>query len=103
MKKSKKKASNIKVNGLKLYKDTSAESFHDEGKVFKAILESILEGDVEAFHEILSAYLLVVNKEELSRKSKVPIATIRRMAAGANFNIDNLIKVAKVLNKNKAA
>ena len=89
--------------GVKLYKDDSVEKMKDTKFVATALAEAMLEGDKEAFHEILSGFLCVVNKEELSRRSKVPIATIRRMAAGANFNIDNMLKITAAVHKGRAA
>lgn len=57
----------------------------------------------DAPHEIISGILSVINKEELSRKSKVSIATIRIMAAGANFNVDNMLKITTIISKELAA
>ncbi|MFT6071150.1 MAG: hypothetical protein ACJAT2_001422 [Bacteriovoracaceae bacterium] len=94
----------IKVKKAKaLFKDDSVEFFQDTKIVAEALAEAILEGDRNAFHEIISGYLSVINKEELSRRSKVPIATIRRMAAGSNFNIDSMLKVTFAINKGLAA
>jgi hypothetical protein len=94
----------IKVKkGVTLFKNDSVEFFKDRKAVAEALSLAILDGDKDAFHEILSGFLSVINKEELARRSKVPIATIRRMAAGANFNIDNMLKVTSVINKEWAA
>lgn len=94
----------VKVKKEKtLFKNDSVEFFKNRDVVAKALSQAILEGDKEAFYEILSAYLNVINKEELSRRSKVPIATIRRMAAGANCNIDSMLKVTSAINKELAA
>lgn len=94
----------IKVKkGKALFKNDSVEFFKDSKAVAEALSQAILEGDKEAFHDIISGYLSVINKEELARRSKVPIATIRRMAAGANFNIDNMLKVTSAINKELAA
>jgi hypothetical protein len=94
----------IKNNTKKsLFKNNSLEFFKDTSRVSQALSQSILEGDRQAFHEIISGYLSVINKEELARRSKVPIATIRRMAAGANFNIDSMLKVTFAINKELAA
>ncbi|MBC96569.1 MAG: hypothetical protein CME63_02395 [Halobacteriovoraceae bacterium] len=98
----------IKVKkGKTLFKNDSVEFFKDSKAVAEALSEAlskaILEGDKEAFHDIISGYLSVINKEELARRSKVPIATIRRMAAGANFNIDNMLKVTSAISKELAA
>jgi len=89
--------------GKTLFKNNSVEFFKDTKAVTEALSQAILEGDKEAFHDIISGYLSVINKEELARRSKVPIATIRRMAAGANFNIDNMLKVTFAINKELAA
>lgn len=91
------------AKGKKLFKDSSIEFFKDGKAVAEALSEAILEGDKEAFHDIISGYLSMINKEELARRSKVPIATIRRMAAGANFNIDNMLKVTSAISKELAA
>jgi hypothetical protein len=86
-----------------LFKNDSVEFFKNRSEVADALSQAILEGDKEAFHEIIAGFLSVINKEELARRSKVPIATIRRMAAGSNFNIDNMLKVTSVISKDIAA
>jgi len=94
----------IKIGkGKKLFKDDSVEFFTDRKAVTESLSEALLEGDKEAFHEIIAGFLSVINKEELSRRSNVPIATIRRMAAGANFNIDSMLKVTSAISKEPAA
>ncbi len=94
----------INVKKVKsLFKNDSIEFFRDNKAVAEALSQAILEGDKDAFHEIISGHLSLINKEELSRRSKVPIATIRRMAAGANFNVDNMLKVTFAINKELVA
>jgi len=93
---------NVK-QGKSLFKNDSIEFFRDNKAVAEALSQAILEGDKDAFHEIISGHLSLINKEELSRRSKVPIATIRRMAAGANFNVDNMLKVTFAINKELVA
>lgn len=89
--------------GNKFFKSRAADFFLDQQKVVGALSEALLEGDREAFHEIISGLLSVINKEELARRSKVPIATIRRMAAGENFNIDSMLRVTSAISKEIAA
>lgn len=89
--------------GKTLFKNDSVEYFQDRMAVIEALSMAIIDGDKEAFHEIIMGFLSVINKEELARRSKVPIATIRRMAAGANFNIDSMLKVTSAINKELAA
>lgn len=86
-----------------LFKNDSLDFFKETKAISEALSQAILEGDKEAFHEIIAGFLSVINKEELARISNVPIATIRRMAAGANFNIDNMLKVTSAINKELAA
>ena len=94
----------IKIKkGAVLFKNKSVEFFHNKKAVAEALALAILDGDKEAFHEIISGYLSVINKEELSRRSKVPIATIRRIAAGSNYNIDSMLKVTSAINKELVA
>jgi hypothetical protein len=87
----------------KLFKNDSNEFLRNRKLVTEALSMAIFDGDKEAFHDIISGYLNVINKEELSRRSKVPIATIRRMASGSNFNIDNMLKVTATISKELAA
>lgn len=85
--------------GVKFYELDPRESFLQHERVTASLSQAFIEGDLEAFQEIFSTYLSIINKEELSRRSKVPIATIRRMAAGANYNIDTLFKITAALHK----
>lgn len=103
---------NFKIDSMKpikikrnvtLFKNDSVEFFRNTEALSEALSQAILEGDREAFHEIIIGFLSVINKEELSRRSKVPIATIRRMAAGSNFNIDSMLKITSAINKEIAA
>ena len=96
---------NTKIKAIKikdksmLYRFDPKEIFQNQENVAQALSEALLEGDKEAFQEIFSAYLSIINKEELSRISKVPIATIRRIAAGSNCNIDTLLKITAAISK----
>ncbi len=88
---------------ITLFKNDSLDFFKSRESVIDSLSEAILEGDKKAFHEILGGLLNVINKEELSRRSKVPIATIRRMAAGSNFNVDSMLKVTSAISKELVA
>jgi len=92
----------VKTGSLLFYND-SVEFIRDAETFSKVLAQTIIEGDKEAFHELFSGFINVMNKKELARKSKVPIATIRRMAARANFNIDNMLKVTSVICKELTA
>lgn len=98
-----------KTKPIKLRKDVKtfevdpAKFFRNDEKVISALTQCLKEGDQESFKDILSTYLLVINKEEFSRKSKIPIATLRRVTAGSNFNVDTLFKIFNAINKRRAA
>lgn len=83
----------------KLFKLDPREFFRDQDAMALALSQALLEGDKDAFQEIIKSYLGIINKEELSRISKVPIATIRRVAAGTNYNIETLLKITAAINK----
>lgn len=85
--------------GAKLLKSNHKEFLRNKENITKGLAEALCDGDIEAFHEIIQGYLSVINKEELSRKSKLPIATIRRVAAGSNYNIETLMKITAAINK----
>jgi hypothetical protein len=96
----------VKINPHKkksLFKHDSQKFFENIDYVATGLVNALLDGDKEVFHDLLMAYLSVINKEELSRRSKIPIATIRRMANGSNFNVDNLLKLTHVIKKELAA
>jgi predicted transcriptional regulator len=82
-----------------LYKNDPRDFFKNQNAVAKALSEALLEGDKEAFQEIIIGYLGIINKEELARISKLPIATIRRVAAGSNYNIETLLKITAAIRK----
>ena len=82
-----------------LYKNDPRDFFKNQNDVAKALSEALLEGDKEAFQDIIMGYLGIINKEELARISKLPIATIRRVAAGSNYNIETLLKITAAIRK----
>lgn len=89
----------VEIGKKKLFKSTSQDFFRNEQLVAEALSQAILDGDKAAFHDIFAGMLSVINKEELARRSNVPIATIRRMAAGSNFNVDSLLKITAAVKK----
>ncbi len=56
------KSINVK-NKKTLFKNGSIEFFQNKKNVSRALAMAILEGDKDAFHEIFSGYLKVINKE----------------------------------------
>ncbi len=82
-----------------LIKIDPRDFFKNQNSVTKSLSEALLEGDKEAFQEIIIGYLGAINKEELARISKLPIATIRRVASGSNYNIETLLKITAAIKK----
>ncbi len=82
-----------------LIKIDPKEFFRNQTFVAQALSEALIEGDKEAFQEIIIGYLGIINKEELARISKLPIATVRRVAAGSNYNIETLLKITAAIRK----
>lgn len=90
----------VSINkNIKLIKIDPGEFFRDQNLVAQALSEAIIDGDIEAFQEIIGGYLSSINKEELARISKLPIATIRRVASGTNYNIETLMKITAAIRK----
>lgn len=92
------KAINIKKS-VKFIEHDPTITLRNKKVIAQALLECLLDGDKESFYEILSAHLRVINKDELSRRSKIPIATIRRVAAGSNFSMDTFLKIMAAINE----
>ena len=82
-----------------LFRNEPRDFFKNQTAVSKALSEALLEGDIDAFQEIIMGYLSIINKEELARISKLPIATIRRVASGSNYNIETLLKITAAIRK----
>jgi hypothetical protein len=65
----------------------------------KALTEALLEGDKEAFQEIIIGYLGNMNHRKLAQTSKLSITTIRRVVAGSNYNLVTLLKITGAMRK----
>ena len=89
--------------GRNLFKTNSAELLKNKKFVADALAQSLIEGDEEAYHEILDGYLSVVNKEELARRSGIPKATIKRLASGKNVSVSNTLKILGAINQEAAS
>lgn len=72
-----------------------------DGKfVAEALMQALLEGDAEAFKEILSAHLELVNKDRFSKQAGIPKRTLFRMLSPeGNPTLDSVAKVMRSLSK----
>lgn len=83
---------------LKPYSAT--KRLKDADYIAEALTEALLEGDAEAFKEILSAHLDVLNKESFFKKAGVPRRTLFRMLSPeGNPTLDSIAKVIGALKK----
>lgn len=84
--------------GTKLEEHDPDLRLKEVGLVREALLEALLDGDHEAFKEILCAHLETVNKDALSARSGVARTTLFRMLAPrSNPTLKNVAKVLKLL------
>ncbi len=59
-----------------------AEYLGDREEIARALVECLLEGDQEAFVEILAAHVRVRNKARLARRARVGRKTLYRVLDG---------------------
>src|SRR5262249_43571098 len=73
----KKKTSNgLKKSSLKLYTHDPKKSLQDPKEVLETLLHCLSINDLEAFQDVLVAYLKFTSKTELSRKTKLGRRTL---------------------------
>ena len=90
-------ASQLRNNSDALEHDSVAR-LKDKRYVAKALIESLKDGDTEAFKEILRSYLDVVNKSKFAEKTKISERTLYRMVSeDGNPTLDNIARVVHAL------
>jgi DNA-binding phage protein len=86
--------------GVKTVKHDAAKRFLDPELVSQALIQSLKDGDVEAFKEILAAHLSVTNKDKFSAKADIPRRTLFRMLSPeGNPTLDNIARIVHALSK----
>jgi probable addiction module antidote protein len=84
--------------GVHLQEHNPDEFFMDRSKVRDALIQSIFEGDVSAFKEILAAHLRTLSKDDLSKKTGISRATVFRIIdQKSNPSFANVAKILKTL------
>jgi len=79
---------------MRIYSDL----FRPDGElVTQQMALNIYRGDFEGLSALVSWLLRHANKDEVSRRSGVPKATVYRMSKGKNYTIQNLMAVCRVL------
>ncbi len=75
-----------------------SERLRDKRYIADALMESLKDGDTEAFKEILGAHLEAVNKAEFAERTQIPKRTLYRMVSKrGNPTLDNIAKVVHAL------
>jgi probable addiction module antidote protein len=79
------------------------ERLRDPKFVVQALTEALVDGDAEAFKEILAGHLAAVEKESFYREAGVSRRTLFRMLGpGGNPTLANIARVVKAI-ANEAA
>src|SRR5215472_16927141 len=75
----------------------------DRRFVIEALTEALVDGDAQAFKEILAAHLQVVQKESFYDKAGLSRRTLYRMLApGGNPTLENIARVVKAIARSAA-
>ncbi len=86
--------------GTKAIKHDATKTLLDPEFVSKALIQSLKDGDAEAFKEILAAHLSVTNKDKFSAKADIPRRTLFRMLSPeGNPTLDNIARIVHALSK----
>ena len=84
--------------GAKVYPHDPAKKLRNKRFIARALMESLEQGDTDAFKEILGAHLEVINKTEFAEKVQIPERTLYRMVSKkGNPTLDNIAKVVHAL------
>lgn len=82
--------------GLK--KHDPGKSLRDTNKIIRALAQCLVEGDEEAFKEILNGHLEVVNKSKLAQNTGVPLRTIQSaISKQGNPSLKTICKIFRGL------
>jgi len=72
----------------------------DRKRVVEALTEALMEGDAQAFKEILAAHLEVVEKESFYQKAGLSRRTLYRMLGpSGNPTLENIVRVVRAIAK----
>jgi probable addiction module antidote protein len=90
----------MKINGIRLRQHDSSAVFKNHKEIKKALAEALLDGDKEAFVEILSGYVRAHNILEVCRRTGLS-RTVVYEAIGdkANPSLDTLCRIMTSFNE----
>lgn len=92
-----------KVRARRIAEHDPKKKLRDHAFVVDALTQALIDGDAEAFKEILAAHLEVVEKESFYRKAGISRRTLYRMLApSGNPTLDHIARVVKAIAKEAA-
>jgi len=78
-------------------------ALRDRKFIIESLTEALVDGDAQAFKEILAAHLEVVQKESFYEKAGLSRRTLYRMLApGGNPTLENIARVVKAIARSAA-
>lgn len=85
-------------SGVVVFECDSASRLRDKHFIGRAIIECFQDGDAEAFKEILSAHLDVIDKSKFSKRIKVSERALSRMVSkNGNPTLNNIFQIMRAL------
>lgn len=90
----KSRSKSMKLNGVKIYPHDPTATFRDHKFVKQALAEALIDGDKEAFIEILSAYVRTHNVAEVCKRTKLSRTVVyEAIRDDGNPSLDTLCKI----------
>lgn len=84
----------MEVNGVKLEQHDSSAIFKDHREISTALTEALLDGDKEAFIDILSGYIRAHNILEVCRKARLSRTVVyEAIKEDGNPSLETLCKI----------
>ncbi len=88
------------LNGIKLMSHDPGAIFKNHGEIKQALFEALLDGDREAFVDILSGYVRSHNILEVCRRTGLSRTVVyEAISENGNPSLDTLCKIMNSFNK----
>ncbi len=90
----------MQINGVKLLKHDPSAIFKKHKEIKKALSEALIDGDKEAFVEILSGYVRAHNILEVCRRTKLSRTVVyEAISEDGNPSLETLFKIMNSFNE----
>ncbi len=84
----------MKINGVELFSHDPSAIFKNHKEIKKALFEALMDGDREAFVEILSGYVRAHNILEVCRRTSLSRTVVyEAISDKGNPSLDTLCKI----------